>query len=272
MVDPEQIEREAAEAAEAAAKANAEAKAPEGSTEPADDDDIPEKFRGKSPKELVEMYRNAETELGRKNNEIGMIRKLADELIGVRAVERQSVQENQQKSKPVTTDALLENPEEAIIGVVRREATSRTEELESKVQGLEERLLTEAFEKKHPGFQQTMVSPEFGGWLQKSEYRQRLGLRAAQGDFGAADELFGLYEEFSAARPAAPETKPQTPSARQATLARSGGSSAGGVIPSSDGKKTFTRAELMDMRINRPEEFDMRQDEILAAYREKRVR
>lgn len=271
IVDPEQIEREQAKAAEDAAKA-AEATTEQGdpAVEPSEDE-LPEKFRGKSMKDLVDAYRNLETELGRKNNEVGMIRKLADELIGVRATERQMAQENQPKPQPLTTDTLLANPEDAIIGVVRREALSKQEELESKVQTLEERLLTEAFEKKHPGFQQTMVSQEFGTWLQKSEYRKRLGYRAAQGDFEAADELFGLYEEAKAAAPATTTTESR-PSARQATLARSGGSAAGGVVPSAEGKKIFTRTELMEMRINRPEEFDQRQEEILAAYREKRVR
>lgn len=271
IVDPEQIEREQAKAAEEAAKA-AEATTEQGepAAEPTEDE-IPEKFRGKSMKDLVDAYRNLETELGRKNNEVGMIRKLADELIGVRATERQMAQENQPKPQPLTTDTLLANPEDAIIGVVRREALSKQEELESKVQTLEERLLTEAFEKKHPGFQQTMVSQEFGAWLQKSDYRKRLGYRAAQGDFEAADELFGLYEEATANAPTPPTPDPK-PSARQATLARSGGSAAGGVVPSAEGKKIFTRAELMEMRINRPDEFDQRQEEILAAYREKRVR
>lgn len=271
IVDPEQIERDNAKAAEDAAKANeATTEAEAVAAEPSPEDDIPEKFRGKSMKDLVDAYKNLETELGRKNNEVGMIRKLADELIGVRAIERQTAQENQPKPTPLTADKLLSDPEDAILGVVREKALGQQEELASKVASLEERLLTDAFEKKHPGFQQTMVSQEFGSWLQKSDYRRRLGYRASQGDFEAADELFGLYEEYSAAKPAAPEKT--APSARQSTLARSGGSSAGGVIPSADGKKTFTRAELMDMRINRPEEFDQRQDEILAAYREKRVR
>lgn len=267
IVDPEQIERDNAKAAEEAEQAPAATTESETTQTP--EDDIPEKFRGKSMKDLVDAYRNLETELGRKNNEVGMIRKLADELIGVRATERQLVQENREKPQPLTTDKLLADPEDAIIGVVRREALSKQEQLESKVQSLEDRLLTEAFEKKHPNFQQTMVSQEFGEWLQKSDYRKRLGYRASQGDYEAADELFGLYEEATSRPQPTPGTKP---SARQATLARSGGSSAGGVVPSAEGKKIFTRTELMEMRINRPEEFDARQEEILTAYREKRVR
>lgn len=278
VVDPEREEalaNRAAEAAEAEAQAGTQ---PPTESPPPSDDDLPEKFKGKSLKDVVAMYQNAESELGRKNNEIGMIRKLADELIGVRAIERQNQDNPTAKPTPLSADRLLDNPEEAILGVVQRESRAKTEALESKVASLEERLLTEEFEKRHPGFQDTMVSPEFGSWLQTSRYRQILGARAAQGDYAAADELFGLYEETTAARGAASaaqsgEGKPsQTANARQATTVRSGGSAAGGVVPTSSGTPKFTRKELLDMRINRPDEFDQRQDEILEAYRLKQVR
>jgi hypothetical protein len=283
VVDPEQIlaaEKQAVAEVESLNRGEAPAAPTQPQQAPTEsqltEDDVPEKYRGKSLKDIIAMHQNAESELGRKNNEVGVIRKLADELIGVRAIERSREQANQPKPEPLTADRLLESPEEAILAVVKRTSEDKTVALESKVASLEERLLTEEFEKRHPGFQETMTKPEFGSWLQTSAYRQRLGLAAAQGDFSAADELFGLYEEYNAAKGATPQqtetAKPNTPSARQATLARSGGSAAGGVVPSSDGKKFFTRAELMDMRINRPEEFDMRQDEILTAYREKRVR
>jgi hypothetical protein len=276
IVDPEREEALANRAADEAAAAATEAQAAPQPPAAPSEDDLPEKFKGKSMKDVVAMYQNAESELGRKNNEIGMIRKLADELIGVRALERQS-QDNQEKLTPLTADRLLDNPEESILGVVKREALSKTEALESKVASLEERLLTEEFEKRHPGFQDTMVSPEFGGWLQTSRYRQILGARAAQGDFAAADELFGLYEESAAIRAAASSQREEgtsTPntSARQATTVRSGGSAAGGVVPTSSGAPKFTRRELLEMRINRPDEFDSRQEEILEAYRLKQVR
>lgn len=274
VVDPE---REAALAAKAA---NDEAKVSEaqaGDEQPASDqtgtdDGLPEKFRGKSVQEIVQMYQNAESELGRKNNEIGLMRKLADELIGVRALERKAAEENQPKPSPLTANSLLDNPEEAILGVVKREALTKHEELESKVASLEERLLTEEFEKRHPGFQTTMQTQEFGSFIQGSRYRQQLGLRAAQGDFAAADELFGLYEDFSSMKQSSPQPTPEKPSARQATTVRSGGSSAGGVVPTASGTPKFTRQELLDMRINRPEEFDARQAEILEAYKNKQVR
>jgi len=132
----------------------------------------------------------------------------------------------------------------------------------------------EKFEKKHPGFQATMATQEFGTFVQGSQYRKNLAIKAAQGDFTAADELFGLYEDVKSTKgtTTTQQNDEGVSAARKASLARGGGSSASGVVPSGDGKKILSRTELMEMRIKRPDEFDARQDEILQAYREKRVR
>ena len=42
---------------------------------------IPEKFKGKSYEDVVESYTQLERELGRKNNEVGELRHLADDFI-----------------------------------------------------------------------------------------------------------------------------------------------------------------------------------------------
>ena len=236
--------------------------------------ELPEKYRGKSIHDIIAMHQNAESELGRKNNEVGVIRKLADELIGVRAVERQANPPTPRK--PLTTDELLNDPESKILEVVKEATDASVRDTETRVRRMEADLQVQAFERKYPGFQDTMNAPEFGSWLQSgSDYRKRLALRAAEGDYSAADELFGLYNDFSASRPTPQNAEPAATgpaAARAASTVRSGGSHANGVVPGNDGKKVLSRAELLDMRINRPEEFDMRQAEILEAYREKRVR
>jgi len=271
IVDPDQNETELQAETDAALAGTTAAN--EAKTE-----ELPEKYRGKSIQDVIEMHRNAESELGRKNNEIGQVRKLADELIGVRATEQRMRENQQEPPKPLTADQLLENPEDSILRVVKREAVERTEKLEKRTADLESELMVSRFEEKHPGFSDTMQSAEFGQFVQGSNYRRKLALGAAKGDFDAADELFGLYEEAVAStarsEQPAPAAKPNTgvEGARKATLAKSGGSSASGVIPSGDGKKVFSRADLMDMRIRNPDKFDMMQDEILEAYREKRVR
>ena len=251
--------------------------APIAGDNPPEGEEIPEKYRGKSAKELIEMHRNAESEIGRARNEIGSVRRLADELIGIRREELARTANPPTPAKPITANDLLDNPEDTVATVARRVAEERTTEIDRRTQALEARLATEEFEKRHPGFQDTMQTPEFAEFVRGSTFRQKLALTASKGDYAAADELFSLYKERAAFK----ATPAQTPSdekatgvaaARKAGLAKPGGSSAAGVVPGNDGKPRFTRTELLKMRINNPEEFDQRQAEILDAYREGRVR
>jgi len=96
-----------------------------------------------------------------------------------------------------------------------------------------------------------------------------------QGDFASADELFSLYEEVQASgAQKQDEQQPptQTEQVRRAGLARPGGSAAAGVTNTNSGKPIWSRAKLMEMRLNNPDEFDRLQPQILAAYAEKRVK
>jgi hypothetical protein len=231
--------------------------------------ELPEKYRGKSVEDLVDMHRNAEAEIGRARNEIGSVRRLADELIGIRRAEMERANPPT-APKPVTANDLLDNPEETLVQVARRVADERMQDVNRRTQVLESELAVSRFEKKHPGFQATMAQADFADFVRNSEYRQRLAVQASQGDYVAADELFSLYGERQPTPP--PQPSGGVAEARRAATAKPGGSSAAGVVASNDGKTRFSRTELLEMRMKRPDEFDRRQEEILDAYRDGRVR
>lgn len=232
-------------------------------------DDVPEKFRGKTPAELIEMYRNAESELGRARNEIGSVRRLADELLGInRAAIQKS--DNQPQRKPLTTDDLLQNPEQAVVEVVRAEAQAREAGVSDRVAALEAQLQLARLEQKHPGYQSTIQDPKFVEWLQKTPLRVQAAQAAMQGNYAAADELLTLYKETQPVA-GAPSATP-TDRARQAGLVRSGGAASAAASNPATSKQIWSREKLLDMRINNPGEFERLQTEILQAYREKRVR
>lgn len=241
---------------------------------PNPEDDIPEKLRGKSPAELVKLYRESESELGRARNEIGHVRRLADELLGInRAGAARPVADNPAPRKPLTTDDLWQDPEKAVTAVVRQEAETREAATSERVARLEYDLNLSRFELKHPDYKGTMQKPEFVEWMQKSPLRAGLAHQAAvQGNFAAADELLLLYKESHPAAPAAPAAPDPTEQARNAGLTRSGGSGSGSGGPAPTSRQIWSRAKLLDMRINNPEEFDRLSPEINRAYAEKRVR
>lgn len=244
---------------------------------PAPQDQVPEKFRGKSMADVIEMYRNSESELGRARNEIGNVRRLADELLGFQRT--QVLQAAAQPANPtprakLTTDALLEDPERAVLSVIKDDADARERRILEGQARLEAEIGLSKFERKHPTYKQTMDDTKFQEWVQKSPYRIRLAQGALQSDFGAADELFSLYSEVTSVQSTASAVDAADPvdQARKAGLARPGGSSAAGIVPSGPGRKIWNRAELIQMRINEPDKFDSLYPEIELAYREKRVK
>lgn len=237
--------------------------------------EVPEKFKGKSALEIIELYRNLESDYGRRANEIGHLRKLTDELLGfARDTSTRKKADNQEAPKPITADDLINDPQGTITATAKRVADERTALAEARIASVEASLAERAFEERHPGFKAKMEDQKFLDWVASSEYRKRLALGAYQNDFSAADELFTLHEEYERAGTAAPRQDPVA-SARAAGLAKSGGSSANGAVPKSggDGKKVYSRAELINLRIKDPEEFDRRfETEFQAAYAEGRVR
>lgn len=243
--------------------------APGASTQ-ASDDGLPEKFKGKSPKEIAEAYQNLESELGRARNEIGTNRRLVDELLNLR---RDTTAKSEPERQPVTPHELAENPEETITTVARRVADERTAGAEQRLEKLEQELAAQEFEKRHPGYRDLARSAEFGEWLKGSPLRVKLVQKAAQNDWDAGDELMSLYKEHQAAKPAPSAGKDPKEAAREAGLAKSGGSGANKVVQGGDGKKIYSRAELADLYIRNPEEYSRRFDsEFRQAYAEKRVR
>ena len=243
--------------------------------EPAQDppeDEIPEKYRGKSLKDIIEMHRNAESALGRAHNEVGQVRKLADELLGVHRLQvNKPASETAPAREKITPDLILADPERAVVTAAKEVADERVSASEDRLTRMEIELATARFEQKHPTFRATMEDQGFREWVQKSPYRQRLAYASTQGDFAAADELFSLYGEVrsSASEESAPSQGEQ---ARKATLARPGGSTAARVVNTQTGKPIFSREKLLEMRINNPDEFERLQPQILEAYAEKRVR
>lgn len=244
---------------------------PAAQNQPAPGDDIPEQFRGKTPAELVKIIRDSQSEIGRARNEIGQVRRLADELLGIRAVAAPAKVESPPPRKPLTTDSLLQDPEQAVTQVVREEAERREASTAERIAALERDLNLSRFELKHPGYQDTLKDPKFADWLQRSSYRLGLAQGAHAGNFSAADELLTLYKESQSV--AAPQESQPSPTdkARAASLARSGGAAAG-AGSSNASRQVWSRAKLLDMRIHNPDEFERLQPEILRAYQEKRVR
>lgn len=246
-----------------------------------DGDDVPDKLRGKSVRDLLAILREQEQHIGRQANEVGTLRKLVDQAIEVnnpghasRTARDESVTEAQ-----LDADSLLNDP----LGSVSRVAKATTKPLEDRLAQIEAKERHQTFLQAHPTALQDVNDPSFVEWVKGNRARARLGMRAfPQGqtpDFEAADDLWTLWEEAKSsktqdAQDDDAESKPTkpAPAARTAPKLLSG---AGGAEPGTGrSQRIFSKSKLIKMQTEDPGSYydPEFQAELMQAYREKRVK
>jgi hypothetical protein len=221
------------------------------------DDEIPEKYRGKPLKQIVEELEHANKSMGRYANELGEVRRLADELIKSQLKPKEEIKEVD----------FFENPQEAI----RKQIESNPEVLAAKNYAVQARqqMAKQALAQKHPDFSQIVQDKEFADWVRSSKVRIKLFQEAESYDLDAADELFSTFKQLKGVRPQEVKVDPAEKAARQASLKSASVETSGSGESS---KKIYRRADLINMKLSDPSKFERMQDEIDAAYREGRVK
>jgi len=225
------------------------------------EEDIPEKYRGKSAKEIAQMHMEAEKLIGRQGSEVGELRRLVDQYITAQA---------SAKSQPqveVSEDDFFANPKEAIATAIENHPKIR--QAEQLTLEMQRNKALQALQATHPDYTQIVTDPGFQSWVGSSKVRQELLVRAdRQYDFDAANELLTLYKERkgAAAVTVKAEKEARSQAVRSATTTVPSGSDE---APS---KKIFRRADIMKLMQQDPDRYDAMQEEIMQAYREKRVR
>lgn len=228
---------------------------------------VPEKFKGKSLDDVIDMYGNLEQAFGRRSSEVGELRKLTDEILKGTATP-----EKDTKPATIDSDALLENPTEALNQAIASHPVLQklTETLVNNEIATSKR----DFEAKHGDAQKVQGIPGLADWIMANPERLRRWNTADQAyDYGTADELLSTFKEIQAAKGS--QSQEATADAARAALSapRSGSAgSAGDATGKVKTRKVFKRAQLMRLRKEDPDRYDKMQNEILLAYREGRVK
>lgn len=224
-------------------------------------DEVPEKYRGKSPAELVRMHQEAEKALGRTGSEVGELRKVVDSYIQSQTAEKQAAPE------PVAEQVdWFDDPDAALEQRINNHPKMKEMEAQRLQSQRQANLAT--LQQKHPDYREVLSESEFGEWVTASPVRTKLFLAADQQfDSEAADELLSTYKERKAL---ASKTVEADKASRKASVkeASTGGAS-GSQAPKST--KKYRRADIIKLMNNDPERYALMQDEILQAYAEKRV-
>lgn len=228
-----------------------------------DDDLLPEKFKGKSAAEIAASYAQLESEFGRRNNEVGSLRKLTDQLLELKKETSETATEARKK---VDVDSLLTNPDDVINSAV--DSNPRIKALEEKLLNADIAKEKAKFEGKYPDWATTLNTPEFAAWIKESPVRSRLLIEAdANYDYATGTELFDMYTE---SKGNAIEDAKTARNAKARNTAKQAVTESGGANVEKS-KPKFRRTELIQLKLTNPGKYEAMLPEIMEAYAQKRV-
>ena len=217
-----------------------------------DDESIPEKFKGKSITEVIDSYTALESEFGRRNNEVGDMRKTLDSIL------KQQLDGN--------TDETEEDEDATAV----EKALAKSPTLKAVTDGLTEqhRLVARSeFDKVHPNASKLIESKQFVKWVTDSPVRTNQFRAANSGyDYDTISEMLGTYSELTTIR------KEKTATKREGDMnALKTPNANGGGDTTAAKRKVFKLSDLMKLRDTDPERYEKLGPVINAAYAEGRV-
>ena len=228
--------------------------------EPTQEVHVPEKYKGKTTDDIIKMHQEAEKLIGKQAQEVGEVRKLADELL------KQSLASKPQHIEQEPEIDFFEDPRKAIQKelsahpdvIAAREATQQFKKMQ----------IQQKLGENHPDFAQIVQDPEFANWVKASNVRMSLYAKAdAEFDYDSAHELLSTFKQIKSVK--AQETKKAGETARTSAL-KAASVYVGGTGESS--KKVYRRSDLIRLRMTDPSRYEALSDEIMRAYQEGRVK
>ena len=234
---------------------------------PDEDEDIPDKYRGKSAKEIARMHQEAEKMMGRHSQEVGELRAFADSLLKAQLATNKPTAQQQQPAEEVDDVDFYVDPKKAVQKALdSHPAIRQAQEAAVKMQRQESLAL---LQNKHPDMLQISRTPQFIDWVGKSVVRQNLyRLADQQYDAVAADELLTLWKE----RASAVETTKNIATEDRRQAMRTAQTGATKASAESVSKKVYRRADLINLLQTNPDRYYAMATEIERAYAEGRVR
>lgn len=221
---------------------------------------IPDKYSGKSLEDIVHMHQEAEKLIGRQAQEVGEVRRLADDLI------KQQLSTKQTPVQEENEIDFFEDPKKA----VRNAVDKHPDVLAAKQAAQEMRQMRtqETLNKKHPDMAEIVKDGEFIEWVKASPVRLNMYAQAdANYDLASADELLSTFKQIRSVK--AQQTQNDGSQALKQSL-KAASVDTGGTGVSS--QKIYRRADLIRLRMTDPRRYEALSDDIMAAYSEGRVK
>ena len=226
------------------------------------EEEIPDKYRGKDLKDIVQMHQEAEKLLGRQSSEVGELRKIVDDFIRSQGQKAESPQQ-----ETVEELDFFEDPDKAIALAIENHPSVRQATEASLV--MKQQNILAKLQADHPDFIQVVQDPKFQEWKDTTSVRRDLYERAdKQFDYEAANELLVLWKERQGMVKETAKVQEQDRK-RQLKAASTGSTRGSSEAPS---RKIYRRADIIKLMQTDPNRYAELAEEIRNAYSEGRVK
>jgi hypothetical protein len=228
--------------------------------------ELPVKFQGKTPTEIVQSYQELESAFGKQGKELGEYRQLADKFLQ----DKLNSSTTPQSPAPVAEKELdfYEAPEDAVNSIVEK----RVSKTEAQLAEARRLLLANALEKQFPTYVEDVNDSAFQNWVGESRYRTELYQRANHNyDADAAVEIFDLWNQLKPKQKVEQEMSEIDKDAEKQTRINKMTTEGGQTTGQSAGK-IYSRKELIRLRTTEPERYERLAPLIRKAYEDGRVR
>ena len=235
---------------------------PELQETPQEQEEIPDKYKGKSTADIVRMHQEAEKLLGRQSSEVGELRKVVDDYIQTQL--DTTTQAPQEAEEDID---FFSDPDKAVERAIKNHPSIKA--AEAQTQQYKQQTAQSHLQQRHPDMQEILQDSKFVDWIKGSKIRTQLFAQAdTQYDYEAADELFSLWKER---QQAVGQTVAQEKASRKEAVktASTGGAKGSGETAS---RKVYRRSDIIKLMQDDPDRYLSLSDEIMQAYAEGRVR
>jgi hypothetical protein len=226
-------------------------------TEPEKAEELPDEYQGKSAVEIAKMHQQAVKKIGEQGTELGQTRKMIDEHI------LQNIPQEKKEPEPDVSDQMYSDP-----GAYTERIKKETAE---EVLGVIPKMLDarEAFSKLDTDFPDRALLVQSADFLAWRDANVPVAIQqAGVNDPSVAHYVLSEYAKVTG------NSEAQAKAEENKTTRRRTAAGAASVQPTAQtGEKgVWKRSDIMDMIKNKPQEYEARQDEIIKAYQEGRVR
>ena len=228
------------------------------------EDDLPDKYQGKSATELAKMHANLEQLMGKQSQEVGELRQAFDEMVKSSMTQRNTAPEPEVEEdidywsdpkaaieKTLANHPTLKQAQQVAIEMAKKESVA-------------------ALQSAHPDMKEIIADTKFQEWANSRKSLRDLFQRADQNyDYQAASDLLDLWKERAnvVKQTAAVEKVAQKNEVKKAATGTSRSNPDG-----QSSKKIYRRRDIIELMNKDPKRYEALQPEIMKAYSEGRVR